>query len=344
MKSITKNNGSRYVYLDFIKIIAAIMVVFYHFRSTDLGSFINGQYVITFDRVFTNISAACVPLFFMVNGALVLNKDYSIEKIYYKAAKIALLLFVWSVVDFPAWFFKTLIVLYLLYPIFKKIYRNKALSTILMTAVFVFPFLYNLGMTVFAYAGSEFSIHILSYEISLASLPLKTGAKTMYSILYFFLGGYLFKSDVNQIDIHSPKKVLKYVALPLFTAASGLVILTFDGIICANYSQELQDTVNGYFPTIGALLLTVGIFRLCQLCEWIRSDKIKHIIHFFGSKVLCVYLLHLSILQIFFTYIFTGKTFPAVFILFVSISVFVVCCFISCVLEKIPLIKELIKI
>ena len=88
MKSIEKNNGSRYVYLDFIKIIAAIMVVFYHFRSTDLGSFVNGQYVITFDRVFTNISAACVPLFFMVNGALLLNKDYSTERFIIKLPKL----------------------------------------------------------------------------------------------------------------------------------------------------------------------------------------------------------------------------------------------------------------
>lgn len=198
MKSIEKNNASRYVYLDFIKIIAAIMVVFYHFRSTDLGSFVNGQYVITFDRVFTNISAACVPLFFMVNGALLLNKDYSTEKIYYKAAKIALLIFVWSVVPFPDWFFKTLIVLYLLYPILKKVYLNRALSVILMTAVLVFPFLYNLEMTVLALVKSDFSLHILSHEISLTMLPLKTGAKTMYSVLYFFLGGYLFKLGVNK--------------------------------------------------------------------------------------------------------------------------------------------------
>lgn len=131
----------RDISLDIIKLISAYMVVFYHFGHIDKGEFINNQYHCTLGQYLLILCSSSIPMFFMVNGALLLNKEYSIEKIYSKAGKIALLTFVWSFIDFPSWFMKTLIVLYLFYPVLIKIYRIEFARRLLMIAVFFFPFL-----------------------------------------------------------------------------------------------------------------------------------------------------------------------------------------------------------
>lgn len=131
----------RLIYLDILKIISAFFIIFYHFGKVDLGVVTDGSYIPTFGRVIENITVVSIPVFFMVNGALIFNKEYSLEKIYGKAAKIALLTFVWEFTAFPSWFFKTLIVLYLLYPLLLKVYRNTKFLQLVCILVFVFPFL-----------------------------------------------------------------------------------------------------------------------------------------------------------------------------------------------------------
>ena len=184
----------------------------------------------------------------MVNGALLLNKNYSKQTIYHKAAKIALLLFVWHFLKFPDWFFKTLIVLYLLYPIFIRIFNSqkRIYKYILMTAVFCFPFLYNLGKIFLMRFFPSFEIGIFGKTISLETIPLRTGAFTMYSILYFFLGGILFK-----------KKLPDGVSILLCIA--GLLIIIWGIIVYSNYTKGIADAVNACFPTVGTLLLMLAV-------------------------------------------------------------------------------------
>ena len=306
------------------------MVVFYHLGKTNLGYFDSGIYHLTFDRVFTNISAACVPLFFMVNGALLLNKQYTVEQIYAKAAKIALLLFVWNFTGFPSWFFKTLIVIYLLYPFLKKIYDNKQIRYLFMIAIFVMPFVYNMVMTCMLYFEIDFHINVLGRDISLSMLPQKTGVFTMYSLLYFFLGAEFKDKKINPF--------FSFICIGV-----GLAILTMDAVMCSNATGELQDSVNGYFPTIGALVLTWGIFNYSKVFDKISFIP-KNIITFLGKRVLSVYLFHMIICQFFWKYILTGVRYSSIYTLLLSMIIFALCILLSLIIEKIPLVKKLVVI
>ncbi len=306
------------------------MVVFYHLGKTNLGGFENGAYQLTFDRVFTNISAACVPLFFMVNGALMLNKQYTVERIYAKAAKIALLLFVWNFTEFPSWFFKTLIVIYLLYPLLKKIYDNKKFRYLLMFAVLVMPFVYNMIMTFMLCLNIDFHLNILGHEISRSTFPQKTGVFTMYSLLYFFLGAE-FKD----------KKVNPFVSF--VCAGIGLTILTTEAVFCANASGELQDSVNGYFPTVGALILTLGLFNFFKVFDK-KSFIPKNVIAFLGKHILAVYLFHMMFIKLIRKFILTGEQYSSIVTLLVSVLIFAACVCLSLIIEKIPLVNKLVKI
>lgn len=138
----------RIVYIDWLRIVAAVMVVMIHtsgmlLMHADLGSCaywlaeVNGALV-----------RSAVPLFFMISGALLLRPGYNPTptKMVRKTAKVFALMLVWSAVyalldvhpmtlksfvfatwkgPFHFWFFEYLIGLYLLTPLLKAIVEYK---------------------------------------------------------------------------------------------------------------------------------------------------------------------------------------------------------------------------
>lgn len=75
----------RLVYLDYIKALAICLVIFLHSFWFPCDSlFVKGIY------------SMCVPLFFMVNGYLMLRKEHSISSMLRKNGKLLLVLFFWA--------------------------------------------------------------------------------------------------------------------------------------------------------------------------------------------------------------------------------------------------------
>lgn len=75
----------RKVYLDIIRIIAAYLVIFTHTCELGSGLYILGDYGPKRTLLYTLISAAsriCVPLFFMVSGALMLAKEETYQQLF----------------------------------------------------------------------------------------------------------------------------------------------------------------------------------------------------------------------------------------------------------------------
>lgn len=134
----------RVVYIDWIRIIAALMVVIIHTSGALYLNNPKGSIAYMFgiwNQVLVN---SAVPLFFMISGALLLRPDYDAcpRKMVIKAVKLLLLMLVWSFIyalvyvhpltikgivfatikgHFHFWFFEYLIGLYLLTPLFKVI-------------------------------------------------------------------------------------------------------------------------------------------------------------------------------------------------------------------------------
>lgn len=80
------NRGNRYLYVDYIKTIAILLVIIYHCKIFSNDSFIAAA-----------IMSICVPLFFSVNGLLMLKKERSIKYITYKNLKILFLIVFWGI-------------------------------------------------------------------------------------------------------------------------------------------------------------------------------------------------------------------------------------------------------
>lgn len=261
--------GDRIVFLDVIKIISAFLVVFYHisFYSLDYGFAAGTPYVPNLNRIVMSIAACSVPLFFLVNGALMLSKRRPWRSVYYKAAKALALIMLCHFLSFPDWFFKTLIILYLFYPLISYLWEEKRwYYYVLLALLFIFPFLYNQCVV----------LSKLFYNHSLRV----TGAKTMYSILYFCLGNVLIRRK----------------AVPLWQSMLlsllGLIVLLMDCVILTNAYQVMSDGVNPAFPTIGALLLSTGIF---ECLKYIRIEKEHLLLKFFSEGILSIYLFHIAV-------------------------------------------------
>jgi len=270
-----QQNSSRFISLDIIKLISAFMIVFYHLDGyLRLGSFMNGSYNISTSQIIMSLCSCSVPLFFMVNGALLLNKEYTTEKIYIKAAKVALIIIVWKIVAFPDWFMRTLIILFLLYPILNKLdkAKNKIWRNLVMLVLFIFPFLYNLVMIFWQCWFPDFSVVFLGKTLSLETLPLKSGFYTLYSILYFLLGGIMFRKKLNNI-------------LSAISLLAGWGLVVFDVISSSNYTGKIQDAANTCFPTIGAMLISIGIFNLFRNFDKVKSKKFRSVVSKLGQYV-----------------------------------------------------------
>lgn len=140
--------NERIVYIDWMRIVAAMMVVMIHTSGMLCMHSPEGSLSYLIGIWNSELVRSAVPIFFMISGALLLRPDYnaSPRKMVKKAIKLLLLMLVWSFIyalffvqpltikglvfatikgHFHFWFFEYLIGLYLLTPIFKAIAEYK---------------------------------------------------------------------------------------------------------------------------------------------------------------------------------------------------------------------------
>lgn len=323
MPKDAKVKGKRNLYFDFLKALAAFLTVFYHFSyyTLDYGFVADSTYLPNISRILMCFSACCVPLFFIINGALMFSRKRSIKDVYFKAAKILLLTIIWKFAGFPAWFFRTLFILYLAYPLLEWLYlKHRKLLASLCIGVFIFPFLFNLGVTSIKAAGIE-TIPLPFYTINVNSLSV-TGAATGYSVLYFMMGPFLR-------DMKTPKAVFSILAI-----LTGWAMVVAECTIYTNLNGKMYDGVNAAFPTVGALLLSMGVFTLAKNFTFKRIEKP---LNFISGGILHIYLMHVAFIRLF--ALITGSI-PTNLILcyLCSFLVFMLCVLVGKGADRIPVI------
>lgn len=279
------NNQDRIFGYDLIKTIAIFMIVFYHLGGIDFGSIEAGAfYYPNFNKFLLSFCSSSVPLFLMVHGALILPRHFSFWKTFYKAFQM-LILFLFgkyvlqylitekcfSIEDKMVhfWFLGTLGMVYLFSYFLNRI---KWLRIVCLSLLLVYPFLFNLFIDINLFFGPNHNVHIAGHD----------GFFTLYALVYFYLG-YYFK-DYNIRPLYS------YILI-----ISGLLFINIDVILLSNYYHVVYEGVNSEFPTIGALLLSLGIY--CRFVGVkISYYKIQNIISFIGSNTLGIYMFHVLII------------------------------------------------
>ena len=278
--SMPAHRENRIQYLDWLKLIAAWLVVFYHlsYYRIDYAYVPGAVYWPNLNRIAMCFASCSVPIFFLVNGTLMFRRHRPWREPLLKACKILALILIWYLADFPYWFFRTLIILYLLFPMLQLLKeRRPLLLRLLCLAVFGMPFCYNLLLMIL----KGLALADLAPDWT-ADLTV-TGCFTMYSILYFCMGPHLAKSKKWPLAV-----CLVWIGIGWFLVAAECVIYT-------NTYRAVWDGVNSAFPTVGAGMLAVGVFMLARHIPAHFGEKF---LRWVGEGVLAVYLLHMALIHL----------------------------------------------
>lgn len=363
-KGITMEDRKRVAYLDLIKVIAIYLVCFYHFNNLDINIITNASFLTYMAYFFKGIASTCVPLFFVVNGALLLNGNYDTKKHIKKTITIIALTVIWGVITLfilapimgdhytvkefisalwhwkqgrinHLWFMTTIACIYLFFPLIKAAYQkdNKSALYYFLVVVFIFTFGNTLLNNAKDIGQWVLNINIIGSDINFFNKFNAFSGFYGYSLVYFILGGLLFAEIKDQ-----KLKLSKPVIFAVFSAGTGALFVY--GIIMCWSSKAAYDTVWNGYDTIMTLAMTIAIFVLVSKCA-IKSRLIELI----STNTLGIYFVHVIIgfaVDPYYKYLsFSGNFFvnllyPAS-IMFVSLGIVIV-------LKKVPVLKLLFKI
>lgn len=330
----------RNIGLDVIKGIAAILVCMLHFLHAEFG-FVNGEtiYIPNLTKIFYGFCACSVPLFFMVNGTLILHRNLRIKKICVKILNLLKIRFVWGLVlgllicglqyktislsnllsaSFYLWFFEALAVIYLFLILWNRIniYRWSIAIPII---IFIHPFLTNLvGLCIAAYTGNTYGN--LGHS----------GFFRLYSLLYFLLPMYLDKIKLPHL-------------INILMILSGLLIVAFEVFVWSNLEGIVYEGMNACFPTVGALLMTVGIYSSLRQLNFKSNNLTVRYLSWLGRNCLGIYLFHMPIIVCINRFM-QPQSFNLLINIFSCLIISAICGYLYKILNRFSLISWCLKI
>ncbi|WP_129045393.1 acyltransferase [Companilactobacillus metriopterae] len=294
---------SRIFYLDFIRVIAILLVVFIHVSAIDTVQNIGSHTWVTIKLLnyFAHIS---VPLFFMISGALLLNSKRTLSLSYTWKKRIPHILIpflVWSLASpiiggihakdlnwsivwdsfrlvfghptqITYWFMYPLIGIYILSPVIKALVDNTDKK--MLNYILIVWFITNSVLpTMFALLPKQYR-HLI--EVYPAANFFLIGGY----VGYFILGYYLTKIDLNRFN--------NWI---LFIVGILFVLI---GCYTEYKNPKLLDIYNASYVTEMFIpLMSVPFFMLLQ--KWgnrIDSDGVKNVFARLSPLVFGVYLIH----------------------------------------------------
>lgn len=316
------------VYIDLLRIVACFFVIVIHTASQywyDTSPLDFEWKVLNFYDCF---SRCAVPIFFMISGALFLNKkEISIKSLFKKNilhlinSYIFWVLF-YIIVDAPTlhfWFVPVMIGVYFLIPILYSFIQHKNCLHIRYSLVIfvVFVILKNTLMAVPYLPEAVYDL-------------LSSSSHKVFEYSGYFILGYW----LSNLKTKCKKSTL------LFVFVFNVICATVLSAMISNAFGKPMDNLYGYF----------GIFTFLEACCLflffkdidISSDRAKTLINKVSGCTYGIYLLHIFVLN------YLKNTFgldviishPILSVPLLSLCVFVVSLLIILFLKKIPLFNK----
>ena len=306
---------NRILYYDAIKALAIYLVCLYHYSNLPSNILDHHNFVNYVNYFFHGMPSMAVPLFFMVNGSLLLNKPYTLKNHLNKILYLYILVFTWSFISLIAfiplegqsdslkdfikalfyfkqgvsnhlWFLQTLISIYLLFSFIKKIYDSPQQKLLHLFCFIVFLFSFGnmflnilVNLVEFIFGFNYFKND--SFDFFPIINPF---GNYYYSFFYFIVGGILSKNISNNKIILS----MKWSIISFFLA---LFMLFLYGLMMTVSNNVFYDTVwNGYY-SIMTLVMSISTFLFFSKLSY-KIEKINRFLVMISSNTLGIYLIH----------------------------------------------------
>ncbi|HHD9501722.1 TPA: acyltransferase [Streptococcus pneumoniae] len=328
----------RNINLDLLKVLACVGVVLLHttmggFKETGAWNFLTYLYY---------LGTYSIPLFFMVNGYLLLGKreitySYILQKIKWLLITVSSWTFiVWlfkrdftenlikkiigSLIQkgyfFQFWFFGVLILIYLCLPILRQFLNSKR------------SYLYSLSLLM--------TIGLI-FELSniLLQMPIQTYVIQTFRLwtwfFYYLLGGYIAQFTIEEIESRF-KNWMKIVSI-LLLLISPIILFFIAKTIYHNLFAEY------FYDTLFVKVSTLGIF-LTILMLTLNENRRESIVSL-SNQTMGVFIIHTYIMKVWEKVL--GFNFVGAYLLFALFTLSVSFIIVG-MLMKIPYFNRIVKL
>ncbi|HGS2903294.1 TPA: acyltransferase [Streptococcus pneumoniae] len=328
----------RNINLDLLKVLACVGVVLLHttmggFKETGAWNFLTYLYY---------LGTYSIPLFFMVNGYLLLGKreitySYILQKIKWLLITVSSWTFiVWlfkrdftenlikKIIGswiqkgyfFQFWFFGALILIYLCLPILRQFLNSKR------------SYLYSLSLLM--------TIGLI-FELSniLLQMPIQTYVIQTFRLwtwfFYYLLGGYIAQFTIEEIESRF-KNWMKIVSI-LLLLISPIILFFIAKTIYHNLFAEY------FYDTLFVKVSTLGIF-LTILMLTLNENRRESIVSL-SNQTMGVFIIHTYIMKVWEKVL--GFNFVGAYLLFALFTLSVSFIIVG-MLMKIPYFNRIVKL
>ena len=311
------NKNKRIYYLDFLKAISIILVIYVHYPWINESKASNISMCITI---------IAVPLFFMVNGTLMLMKKLDIKKHFKKIIIITTSCIIWKILIFficlitkkieisnykiyeillylftannlkgvPTehfWFLYALIKIYIIYPfVYMAMKKDRKYLIIILVLCVTFSFGIDMLNKTSIFLNNKFGMPKISFN-TFKDTYNPIGSNTQY--LSFFILGYLIHTK-----FYDNKKIsIKNSMILMLTAIIGIGLIFFTRYIQVGSFFDGQYTrIDNDYSNIGNLILCITIFTFFSIVEF-NNEIFNKIVCFIGSRTINIYYIHMLVLS-----------------------------------------------
>ena len=362
----------RYGYLDLIKVIAMMCVCLYHFPLIGQTAYVRPFPVQTLvQRYFRLFDVAGVPLFMMVNGALLLNRPFDLKRHALRCVTLLAGVYVWYIVTLlcghawqngPAyvaanwrgmlisaqylsgyggigtshlWFVQMLVAVYLLVPLIRAAFDSRD-SQIQKGLIFCLG-----ALCVFAFLLQDIS-HVRAAVPGLRSLDLScldtvNPFRGSYGamIVYFVLGGMLHRAHDRLLRVPS--------ALCAALVLGGSLALFAEWYLVTIRTEAMYDIVYGGYSCLPTLAMAAGVFAGAAKLEnrlRLSEGRLGGVLSLIGRNTLAVYYLHWILGLTVLTLVQVPGSFPVN--LLKAAAMVLLCAALGEGIKRIPMLRRLV--
>ena len=300
-----------YAWADYLRVFATCSVVFLHSAAPGVNLPL-GSINYWVSHLSDSAVRACVPLFIMLTGALILpNEKTLLNYLKKRISRIVLPFIFWSII-------------YIVYNYYTKQQSLEALNGLFAKLKFVY---YNLQVGasyhlwyVYTIIGIYLFIPIISRWISTATAEEKVYFLLIWCATLFanypFVAKFIIAIDLRYFSGYIGYLVLGYylahlqikratgVRLSILAITTGFLITL---LATHHINQQSNCFIGTYYEylTPNVLLMAAGVFYLFRISSW---NPISGIPKFISRNSYNIYLCHLLILELLKKYNITGFT------------------------------------
>lgn len=319
MKSGGNGGKVRIAWVDLIEVLAIFFVVLYH-GPLYQWDFQNPEAPLTsvLYYLFNAILSTAVPLFFLVNGYLLLSKPLNPKKHLHKTLKLVFLTLAWEVITTGIyawfdmkptslrnwasivwhnwelwtphlWFMQSLVCIYILLPVLKLVFdHNKKIFIYLISMIALLTFGVTLAEEIRTMLNITFADTLVLTERGHLSMMNPFAGIKWWTLVYFGLGGLIFYYQDKILRI--PAKIRNLASIGVMMVSC--VLLFGLGVFYSRRSGATWDIVYDAYGTVFTLCNTLCIFLLGL--NYTANNKFITLV---SRNTLCIYFIHMIIIH-----------------------------------------------